>query len=789
MWRVNPRRRIDEPASRLPPRNLINEVVVVEVEAKITVIETNTIAGEQASENAGVTMGQNQAGQKCVLVLDDDVAFQDLMGNLLRAHGYEAVAARTAAEASFILAAGRPSLLIVDYRLPAMDGISWIASVREAGNNIPIIFVSGTWCDAKTFNWLRNILKVSLIFQKPIDPHLFMQAVEDVLPASAPTGLEPSQEPAHESLPKAEYAKFLEKGNFDETLAKIDALIVAESTNPVAVNELTQIRRKVRTQKVVHAARVQYIGNIPAIWNELANFIREAKDTANDPALLHLARDAAHKLKGTSGSYGLSHISEVAAHLESFLDCVDPSCTAAETNVYWSEIDRILVEGNAVIDGLTHIDIEDNEGKEERLISLLLVSPDNEYLSLMSSCVGCNIDVHVVNSAIGAETKAKSMPFDVAVIDLNLGSPELIGALTKELRSVRQFKQMPFIFIADPSQYSSFSELIYGGCSALLEPPVSDRTLVDVVTSLRGIFKNRQSRVLCVDDDPMLTFFRSCVLNQEGMEVQVLNEPIHILETLDSFQPDLILLDVMMPGLSGYEVCRMLRSQKEWRHTPIVFLTAKTDTETRGAAFRAGGNDFLSKPVVSEELIARVNAHLAEAEMNKRPDSDEAYGVLKWEPYKKQASRVLQQCKKENIPASVGVIVVEGFNQLDFKHGDFAKQQVLAEVGALLSLRFRTTDVRGMLKDGAFSVLFRGEGSITAQGALALLQEEIGRIAFTCSNGNQFHVVLKVGLADEGVDGLTFDSLVQCATLRVANSEPTYALSTGHTELREMPIP
>jgi len=727
--------------------------------------------------------------QKCVLVLDDDVAFQDLMGNLLKAHGYEVVAARSAAEASVFLTAGRPSLLIVDYRLPAMDGISWIASVRESGNNVPIIFVSGTWCDPKTFNWLRNILKVTLIFQKPIDPHLFMQAVEDVLPLSPPAILEQSSEPAQESFPNAEYAKFLEKGNFDETLTKLDALIAAENSNPLAVNELTQIRRKVRTQKVVHSARVQYIGRIPTIWKELVDLVEQARDTATERSLPLLAKDAAHKLKGTSGSYGLSHISEIAGHLEGFLECIDPSCSRAETDVFWSEIDRILVEGNAIIDGLTHIDIEESEGKEERLMSLLLVSPDHEYLSLMSSCVAHNIDVHVVNSAIGAETKAKSMPFDVAVIDLSLGSPELIGSLTKELRSARQHKQMPFVFIAEPSQYSSLSELIYGGCSALLEPPVSDRALVEAVTSLRGIFKNRQSRVLCVDDDPMLTFFLSCVLSQEGIEVQALNEPIHILDALDNFQPDLILLDVMMPGLSGYEVCRMLRLHKEWRHTPIIFLTIKNDVEARGSAFRAGGNDFLSKPVVAEELIARVNAHLAVAEKDKQPDSEEVFGVLKWDPFKKQASRVLQQCKRENIPVSLGVLVIEGFNQLDFKYGNFAKQQVLAELGALLSLRFRTTDVRGMLKDGAFSVLFRGESSVTASGALALLQEEIGLVAFTCANGNQFHVILKVGLADEGVDGLSFDSLVHCATMRVVNAEPSYALSTGHLKLREMPIP
>lgn len=722
--------------------------------------------------------------QRSVLVLDDDSSFQDLVGSLLTAHGYEVWPARTAAEASSYLAVRQPSMLIVDYRLPVMDGITWISKLRESGNNLPILFVSGTWCDAKTFNWLRNILKVSLIFRKPIDPQLFLQAIEDLLPAEATAAVEHEQRETVQSLHslnKIDFSKMLENGNYEDSLQKLDELVIAAGDDPLVLKELDQIRRKVRTQKAVHSARVQYITQIPGIWQDLVQLVVDARNKSNsnsdsntaDRSITLLALEAAHKLKGTSGSYGLAHISEIAAELENFLKCIDPSCSKEEMGIYWAEIERLLNDGQSIIDTLTHVNLESADGKEERAISLLLVSPQDTYRTLISHSANFNIDVHVVNSAAGAVTRANSMPFDIAVIDLSL-DPEsggLIASLTKNLRSIRQCQKMPFIFIADPSQYSNISALIYAGCAGLLEPPVSVEALDESVKSLGDAFKHRKQRILCVDDDPMLTFFLSCVMSQDGFEVQALNEPIHILESLESFQPDLVLLDVMMPGLSGYEVCRMLRAHKNWSHVPIIFLTAKNDMDTRSAAFQAGGNDFLGKPVVPEELLARVQAHLAKSKLEKHSDYDDVSGVLEWEHFQKQAKRLLKESNTKNTPASLAVIVVENYSQLDDRHGDYTKQQVLAEVGELLSLRFRTTDVRGILKSGAFAIVFKGESSATSSSAVALLKEEIARNIFTRTSGEHFQVILNTAVADAGIDGLTLDSLLECAVQRLAVSD------------------
>ena len=117
-----------------------------------------------------------------VLVLDDDAHFRVLLSSLIKTTGVNVYEARNARDADQILFEQRPSLAIVDYRLPGMDGMEWITKIRGEGNNIPLVFLTGTWCDAKTFNRLRSLLRVSLILQKPIVPDLFLEQVEFLLP-------------------------------------------------------------------------------------------------------------------------------------------------------------------------------------------------------------------------------------------------------------------------------------------------------------------------------------------------------------------------------------------------------------------------------------------------------------------------------------------------------------------------------------------------------------------------------------------------------------------------------
>jgi two-component system OmpR family response regulator len=118
----------------------------------------------------------------------------------------------------------------------------------------------------------------------------------------------------------------------------------------------------------------------------------------------------------------------------------------------------------------------------------------------------------------------------------------------------------------------------------------------------------RSTRVLVVDDEDNITFLLSSALRHFGFDVQVTATGHEALEAVSSFVPDLVLLDVMLPDLDGFEVVRRLRS--DGVTTPVLFLTARDTTEDRVRGLTLGGDDYVAKPFSLEEVVARIHAIL-----------------------------------------------------------------------------------------------------------------------------------------------------------------------------------
>lgn len=121
--------------------------------------------------------------------------------------------------------------------------------------------------------------------------------------------------------------------------------------------------------------------------------------------------------------------------------------------------------------------------------------------------------------------------------------------------------------------------------------------------------------VLVVDDSPETLGMLTDALEEADVTVLVALEGAKALALVDEITPDVILMDAIMPGMNGFETCKRLKDKKNVAHVPVIFMTGLTETEHIVAGFEAGGVDYVTKPIVPDELIVRMHAHLANARL------------------------------------------------------------------------------------------------------------------------------------------------------------------------------
>ncbi len=120
------------------------------------------------------------------------------------------------------------------------------------------------------------------------------------------------------------------------------------------------------------------------------------------------------------------------------------------------------------------------------------------------------------------------------------------------------------------------------------------------------------AKILIVDDEPQATTLLEMLLSSRGYKTFAVNESSEAIQVARETDPDLIILDLMMPEPDGFKVCRMLRADSRFMLTPILIITALDDTDSRIVAFGAGADDYLIKPYNVDELVSIIKALLHE---------------------------------------------------------------------------------------------------------------------------------------------------------------------------------
>ncbi len=139
----------------------------------------------------------------------------------------------------------------------------------------------------------------------------------------------------------------------------------------------------------------------------------------------------------------------------------------------------------------------------------------------------------------------------------------------------------------------------------ILQYPVEPATAIESVAELIQS-AGAAAKVLILDDDPQVLLSLELTLQPWGFELTTLSNPQHFWDVLEDVEPDLLVLDIEMPGINGIELCQILRSDRRWQQLPILFLSVHQDEKTQYQAFANGADDYICKPVTGSILANRI---------------------------------------------------------------------------------------------------------------------------------------------------------------------------------------
>ena len=213
-------------------------------------------------------------------------------------------------------------------------------------------------------------------------------------------------------------------------------------------------------------------------------------------------------------------------------------------------------------------------------------------------------------------------------------------------------------------------------------------------------------RVLVVEDSKTASTLIQRTLGECGIESKAIARPQEVLTSLVKFQPDLVLMDMYMPGCTGVEVTRVIRQHEEFLSTPVVYLSADTSVALQVDALRLGGDHFLTKPFNPVVLNAVVKSKIERYRILRRSMYlDSLTGLLNHTTSKQRLDAAVSLAQAEGTPLSVAMIDIDHFKKVNDTYGHPMGDQVIRSLAWLLRQRLRKTDAVGRYGGEEFLVI------------------------------------------------------------------------------------
>lgn len=309
-----------------------------------------------------------------------------------------------------------------------------------------------------------------------------------------------------------------------------------------------------------------------------------------------------------------------------------------------------------------------------------------------------------------------------------------------------QFAHISAIRAACPA-----SQLLYLGVRAAIEPivalmragidvtiPAEDQPamVLNCVLDLVQTNEQEQYKVLIVEDSRVAVALIQRTLAQHGIDTQAIHDPGSLLEALESYRPDLILMDMYMPRFNGVEATRVLRQMAAYSAVPIVYLSGESDVAMQVEALRLGGDQFLIKPFNPVLLAAVVKTRIERFRETRRSSLlDGLTGLLNHTTAKSRLKAMVAQAAAHNSTVAVAMIDIDHFKSINDTYGHPVGDQVIRGLAWLLKGRLRSVDLIGRYGGEEFLVALPNVTPAQARSVLDRIRSDFSALPHAHPDG------------------------------------------------------
>ena len=522
--------------------------------------------------------------------------------------------------------------------------------------------------------------------------------------------------------------------------------------------------------------RREFVGVLPErvalmrrLWSQLSAVPSE-RDT-----LTELHRHF-HNLKGSGAAFGFSVLSSAAALGENLVvqltqtdrqvsgglvDRLGAALDQLETLIEGICSGRILLDGTAVeFSSLMRPESARQPSGGRRVF---LCDDDRlalEQLAAQLTCFGyevrCFTCVEDFCDAVRAQ-RPDCVVMDIQFPDSRNQGTEAISALNHETSP-----PLKTVFLSARADFEARLNAVQAGGAAYFVKPVKAINLAGTLDELTQEGEGEPYRILVVDDEPEIATYHCMVLEDAGMLTASVSEPGKVLPVLDSFRPDMVLMDMYMPGCSGADLAMVIRQMPDHFALPIVYLSSETDRHKQLIAMRIGADGFLSKPVIPADLVSAV-AIRAERMRALRGMivSDSLTGLFNHTATTQLLENAIATADRRRSELCFAMLDIDNFKRINDTRGHPVGDQVILALSRMLRQQLRSSDIVGRYGGEEFAIILQDASLSEALKLIDRLREHFAQVLFSAGE-EDFSCSFSGGVARYAGDG-SIESLIEAA--------------------------